>query len=160
SEKVRATQGGFDRVLWEWPKNQGMWEWLKPKSEWRIVSIQPAVHEHGPLVQVASVLGAVHGLDGRTGQPVWQCKGFGDYLGFLRTDDSRALPRVVSWSNDATVCSLAIPLLSGGELQPTGQPVFESRQDDPRLLQPLPWSSVSEKLRLPRQLLFSAAVVL
>jgi hypothetical protein len=131
-DKLRATRGGLDQVLWEWPL---------PDDDCDLLHIVPA--ELGrPAVVVVRAGGRVLGLTGNEGKPCWGCAGSGTPLAVLPAGERDARPRVVyDLGNEVTACRLAQPTDEhGGYLPATGfQPFGASAEEDPRLVRPLPW---------------------
>jgi serine/threonine protein kinase/outer membrane protein assembly factor BamB len=148
--RVRASRGGVERVLWEWPV---------PGESAEILAVQPG--QNGKAATVIVRAGrTVYGLDGPTGRPCWRCEDprparrqaseqFPELL-LLGSDDPRGWPRVVFYSHarsgevTGTVCRPALAAEPTGRYAPpAGSQVTPAgpRRDDPRFARPLPWAA-------------------
>jgi outer membrane protein assembly factor BamB len=147
--RVRASRGGVEQVLWEWPV---------PGESAEIMAVQPGRSGRAATVIVRAGR-TVYGLDGPTGRPCWRSEDprparrqaseqFPELL-LLGSDDPRGWPRVVFYTHarsgevTGTVCRPALAAEPTGRYAPTagspGTPPDPSR-DDPRFTRPLPWA--------------------
>ncbi len=122
-DRLRAVRRNL-QDLWTWPTRESVREVIPAREG------QPAV----------VVLGSMVGLDGATGRPRWA--GHGSTV-VLDPGNSRQPPRLLSESDDATVCRLALPTTPEGIYQQShGTPsAHRFASDDPRWARPLPWGS-------------------
>jgi outer membrane protein assembly factor BamB len=146
--RVRASRGGVERVLWEWPV---------PGESAEILAVQPGRNGH-PATVIVRAGRTVYGLDGPTGRPCWRSEDprpvrrqrseqFPELL-LLGSNDPRGWPRVVFYSHarsgqvTGTVCRPALAAEPTGRYSPPtgspGTPPGPSR-DDPRFTRALPW---------------------
>jgi hypothetical protein len=146
--RVRASRGGVEQVLWEWPA-------LGEPVE--ILGVQPGRNGQ-PATVIVRAGRTVYGLIGPTGRPCWRCEDplpgtahpQSTDLFLLDSKDPRGWPRVGFYSFarsgevTGTVCRPAWPSLPTGQYalsEGVPQTSFAPLADDPRFARPLPWAA-------------------
>jgi outer membrane protein assembly factor BamB len=145
--RVRASRGGVEDVLWEWPV---------PGASAEILAVQPGRNGQ-PATVVVRAGRTVYGLAGPTGRPCWRCEDPRPATGrlhdpellLLGSDDTRGWPHVAFYTYSrtdevtGTVCRPALPARPTGQYAPPEGVVvstFGPLAADPRFARPLPWA--------------------
>ncbi len=107
NNQLTATRNGLQEVIWAWPLPLKDDE--EPTITKKVLEIQPPSGDY-PAVVVLQVGNALYGINGLTGELVWQCKGPGPAFGWLHTAGDQEMPRGLfrlpkGWDTyDVTVC--------------------------------------------------------
>jgi hypothetical protein len=137
-EKLRATSGGLDKVLWEWTLPSGyagIWRVLPGGDERAAPVVLVQASTVNPDTQVTEQV--IYGIDGKTGKTLFATKELLNpaypWLLNVSVDGPGGAPRAIFQKGDALVCR---PLLFPDRAL---APEVVSRYDV-RSLRPLPWN--------------------